>query len=371
VRVIKILYVSTVSGTINAFLLPHIQMLIDLGHKVDIACNISSPINKVLLDCGCKTFEIEFNRSPLSKNNLIAYKKLKKLIYDEKYAIVHTHTPVASAIVRLVCKNFKNVKVFYTAHGFHFFKGAPIKNWLIYYPIERWLSRYTDVLITINKEDYQRAKKSFKAGRIEYIPGVGLDTKKFTNVTIDKFAKRKELDLPEDSFVVLSVGELNKNKNHETVIKALAKLNNPQIHYVICGKGLLKDYLESLVKELGLKKQVHLLGFRTDIAEICNASDLFAFPSHREGLGMAALEAMACGLPIVTSNVHGIVDYSVDGKTGFTCSPTDVNGFATAIIKIYREAKLSEKFKGYNIDKIKMFSIDKVKDKMAQVYNHC
>jgi glycosyltransferase involved in cell wall biosynthesis len=367
----KILYVTTVSGTVNAFLLPHIKMLKDLGYKVDIACSISSPINEELVDCGCKIFEIKFNRSPLNKNNFIAYKQLKKLISDENYDIVHTHTPVASAIVRLVCKDLKNVKVFYTAHGFHFFKGAPIKNWLIYYPIEKWLSRYTDVLITINNEDYQRANKSFKAGRVEYIPGVGLDTKKFTNVTIDKSEKRKELGLPDNAFVVLSVGELNNNKNHETVIKALATLNNPQINYVICGQGPLENYLKKMIKELGLEKQIYLLGFRSDIAEICKASDVFVLPSHREGLGMAALEAMACGLPIVTSNIHGIVDYSVDGETGFTCSSTDINGFAVAIMKVYREVKLSERFKRNNIEKIKMFSTDKVKDKLAQVYNNC
>ena len=154
----KILYVSTVSGTINSFLIPHIEMLLKLGHQVDIACNVRREISSSLFEKGCRVYNISFSRSPINKTNLKAYKTLKKLVQNEKYDLVHTHTPVASAITRLVCKNIKGTKVFYTAHGFHFHKGAPLKNWLIYYPLEKWLAKYTDTLITINKE----FKKSFK-----------------------------------------------------------------------------------------------------------------------------------------------------------------------------------------------------------------
>lgn len=174
----KILYVSTLSNTINAFMIPHIKLLIEQGHHVDVACNIDRDISPSLTDSGCEVFDIKFQRSPISKHNYVAYKKLKKLIQEKGYEIVHTHTPVASICVRLACRNMKNVRVMYTAHGFHFFRGGPIKNWLLYYPIEYWLSRYTDVLITINKEDYNRAKRVFKAKSTKYIPGVGLDTKK-------------------------------------------------------------------------------------------------------------------------------------------------------------------------------------------------
>jgi len=364
----KILFVTTISNTVNAFLIPHIKMLMEHGHQVDVAFNIDQVVKPDIEKIGCKVHIIPFQRSPLRKENYLAYKQLKKLISDENYDIVHTHTPVASAIVRLACRHLKNVEVFYTAHGFHFFKGAAIKNWLIYYPIEKWLSKYTDVLITINKEDYQRAKKSFKAERVEYIPGVGLDTKKFTNVTIDKSAKRKELGLPEDALVLLSVGELNKNKNHEIVIKALVQLNNSKIHYVICGQGPLENYLKYLIKEVGLEKQVHLLGFRRDIAEICKASDMFAFPSRREGLGLAALEAMASGLPLITSNVHGILDYSADGVTGFNCSPNNSEGFAKAINRLILNPELRRVMGQHNLEAVKRFDIDNISKDMARIY---
>ncbi|MGI6226960.1 MAG: glycosyltransferase family 4 protein [Peptococcales bacterium] len=365
----KVLYVSTISNTINAFMIPHIEMLLDQGHHVDIACNIDREISPKLIDSGCKVFNVEFQRSPLKKENLSAFKKISKLIKNEKYDLVHTHTPIASAIVRLACKSNKKIKVFYTAHGFHFFKGAPIKNWLIYYTIEKWLSRYTDVLITINQEDFNRAKNCLLAKSVEYLPGVGLDIDKFNRLVVDRKSKRKEVGLPDNAFVVLSVGELNKNKNHETIIKAIAKLNNTNIHYVICGRGLLEDYLRCLVIELHLERQVHLLGFRNDVGEIYKISDIFAFPSQREGLGMAALEAMACGLPLITSNVHGIVDYSTDGKTGYTYNPKDIDGFASAISKLFTDRITIEKMCSENISLVKKYDINQVISKLNLIYN--
>ena len=364
----KILYVTTISNTVNAFLIPHIKMLIDEGHQVDVAFNIEQEIKPEIYEMGCKIHQLPLQRSPLKKDNFRAYKILKKSIISEGYDLVHTHTPVASAIVRLVCRNLNSVMVFYTAHGFHFFKGAPILNWLIYYPVEKWLARYTDTLITINKEDYERAKSKFKAKRVEYVPGVGIDLKKFNTVKVDRDLKRSQLGLPKEAFVVLSVGELNKNKNHEVIIRAIAKIDNPDIHYIVCGEGQLKVYLRDLSEDLGIRNRVHLLGFRNDIAEICKVSDLFAFPSYREGLGLAALEAMACGLPLITSNVHGIVDYSVNGKTGYNCGSSDIDSFSKHIKTLYFDIDKRNEMGAKNIDTVKKFNQFNVLNLMEQIY---
>lgn len=351
------------------FFLSHISMLLDQGHTVDLACNIKKPINPKLLERGCRVFNIKFQRFPLKKENYFAYRHLKNLIQDEKYDLVHTHTPIASVALRLACRNMKNVKVIYTAHGFHFFAGAPFKNWLIYYPIEKFLSRYTDVLITINKEDYNRANKSFKTARVKYIPGVGLDTEKFSQVLVDKIKKRSEIGVPEDAFVVLSVGELNSNKNHETIIKAISILNNPNIYYIICGRGPLENYLRNVAIKLQVDKQIKLLGFRRDIAEICKISDVFAFPSKREGLGLAALEAMSCGLPIVTSNTHGILDYSINGITGYVCKPTDADGFAKIISRLAINYEERLQMGLYNAQAVKVFDLENVMERMQEIYS--
>lgn len=364
----KILYVTTISDTVNAFLIPHIKMLVDKGHQVDVAFNIDQEVKTEIYEMGCKIHQLPLKRSPLKVDNYRAYKMLKNIIITEGYEIVHTHTPIASAIVRIACRNLKNVKVLYTAHGFHFFKGAPILNWLVYYPVEKLLARYTDIIITINKEDYKRAKSKLKSKRVEYIPGVGIDLKKFDIVEVDKDLKRSELGLPKDAFIVLSVGELNKNKNHEIIIKAIAEINNSEIHYVICGQGELEGYLKNLCINLGIENQVHLLGYRKDIAEICKVCDLFAFPSYREGLGLAALEAMACGLPLITSDIHGIIDYSKNGKTGYIGSPKNKDSFKEAILKIKDDSNERIKIADYNKDSVKKFDINNVLKMLEKIY---
>ena len=180
--------------------------------------------------------------------------------------------------------------------------------------------------------------------------------------------KRDELGVPHDAFVILSVGELNKNKNHETIIKAIAKLENPNIYYVICGVGPLREYLEGLAQEYHISGNVKFLGYRTDIAEICKASDIFAFPSKREGLGIAALEAMASGLPLVTSNIHGITDYSVNGKTGFTCNPNAVIGFARSLSELAGDPQRSRRIGLNNITTVGRYDIYSVLSKLKDVY---
>lgn len=302
----------------------------------------------------------------LNRSN--AEKIIEEQVSKTDFLIIRLPGMISRMALRLALKYKKPYIVEVVGCVWDSLTNHSIKGKLLAPLVEKWLSRYTDILITINREDYVRAKNSFKAGRVEYIPGVGLDTKKFSEVIVDKLAKRREIGVPEDAFVILSVGEINKNKNHETVIKAVAKLNNPNVHYIICGQGPLENYLRGIAKGLGLEKQVHLLGYRTDIAEICKASDIFAFPSKREGLGLAALEAMASGLPIVTSNVHGIVDYSINGETGYTCAPTDVDGFAKAIEILLNDEELRIIMGKHNSEVVKLFDIDKVKNKLRKIY---
>lgn len=374
----KVLILASVASMIDQFNMPNIELLINMGYEVHVACNFIEGntcsheridvLKNNLMHLSVKFHQIDFKRNVMKfSDNFKAYNQVKKLVNDNKYKFIHCHSPIGGVVSRLVGKATKT-KVIYTAHGFHFYKGAPLKNWIIYYLIERWLSRYTDVLITINKEDYNRAKNKFKAKRVEYIPGVGIDLEKFSTVEIARDIKRRELGLPQNTFVVLSVGELNKNKNHEVVIRAIAKINNPDIHYLVCGKGNLDGHLRNLSKELGLEDQVHLLGFRKDIPEICKISDVFAFPSYREGLGMAALEAMACGLPIITSNVHGIVDYSIDGETGYNCSPTDVDSFSKYIKNLYLDIEKRNRMTANNIEAVKKFNQLNVLNLMEQIY---
>lgn len=368
----RILYITTVSCTINAFFGSHIEMLVQEGNQVDLASDFKEwGMDDIFGKLGCGSYQIDFSRSPLSLDNVKAYGQLKKVIANGNYDIVHCHTPNASVITRLVCRKVRKktgLKVFYTAHGFHFYKGAPKLNWMVFYPIEKFCSRFTDKLITINKEDYELAKAKFHAKAVHYVPGVGIDLSRFENIQVDRAAKRREIGVPEDAVLLLSVGELNENKNHQVVVKALAKLDNSNVHYAIAGVGYKRDYLLALANELGVSQQVHLLGYRKDIPELNRAADVFCFPSCREGLGIASVEAMVCGLPLITSNVHGINDYSTDGVTGYKCPPTDADAFANAISKLAGNRNLRKKMGQNNTLLARKYEVGAINLSLKEVY---
>lgn len=367
----KILYVTTISLTMNSFFKPHIEMLVSAGHRVDIACNDDSlPLDALYEKLGCGFHRVDFSRSPLSPDNFRAWGQLKAVIEKGGYDIVHCHTPNASVITRLVCRKFRKkngLRVFYTAHGFHFYRGAPRLNWLVFYPIEKICSRFTDKLITINKEDYTLAKEKFRAGEVHYVPGVGIYLSRFENIQVDRNAKRRQIGVPEDAFLLLSVGELNENKNHQIIIKALARLNRPNVHYAVAGLGDQHDPLRKLAGELGVSEQVHLLGYRRDIPELNHAADVFCFPSRREGLGVAAIEAMACGLPILTANVHGINDYSIDSVTGYKCGPDSSERFADRILRLMDDPNRGMMGR-HNEQAALMYDINKVCAALKSIY---
>ena len=365
----KVLFVATVVKThINAFHLPYIKMFKDKGWETAV-CAKNDFENKedcVIPNCD-KFYDLPFERNPFKLNNIKVFKKLRKLIKEEKYDIIHCHTPTGGVLARLAAKlsGSKKTRVIYTAHGFHFYKGAPIKNWLLYFPIEWLCSFLTDTLITINKEDFEFAQKLMHAKEIKYVPGVGIDTEKFANVTCDKAQKRKELGIPENATVLLSVGELNANKNHETVIKATSNLD---VYYIIVGQGGLEEHLKSVAQNHNISDRVKFLGFRNDIVELCKSSDIFVFPSFREGLPVALMEAMASGLPCVASKIRGNTDLIDEGKGGFLFTLDDSDDLTKKLSTIINDVKLAKYFGNNNIAKIKNFENNVIFKTLDNVY---
>lgn len=365
----KILYVTTLSATMS-FFPKHFQMLINKGFEIELACNCQKPLREEVSRLGFRVHDIPFSRSPFSRNNILAYKQLKKLIEQEQYDLVHCHTPNASVVTRLACRKHRKhgLKVIYTAHGFHFFKGAPLKNWIIFFPIEWICSFFTDAIITINTEDYTIATKYLHSMHIWQMPGVGIDVNAVRSIKINRADKRKELDIPSDALFLLSVGEINKNKNHQIILNALGLIKENKIHYAIAGRGPEEENLIMLAKKLGLAKNFHLLGYRKDVFELCASADIFCFPSKREGLGVAALEGMAAGLPILTSNVHGINDFSINGETGFKYSPLDAAGFASGIKRLAADSLLRKRMGEHNQEVVKRFSSEQAVLQLQKIY---
>ena len=364
----KILYVTTIGRTMR-FFETFIKELVNGGHSVDIATNESnSPIPESYNELGCYCHHIDFSRFPLSLDNLKAFGQLRSVIENGNYDIVHCHTPNAAVITRFVCRNYRKKKgltVFYTAHGFHFYKGAPMLNWMAYYPIEKLCSRYTDKLITINIEDYELAKKKFKAKEVHYVPGVGVDLSRFQNVQVDRAVKRFEIGILEEAFLLVSVGELIPRKNHSVILEALAKLENEDVHYIIVGHGELLNELQSLAKAYNIQSRVHFLGYRKDVAELYAVSDLCCFPSIHEGLPVALMEAMASGLPIVCSNIRGNVDL-INHDGGKLINPHDVTAWSDAIQSVISGDM--EKMGEVNRSRVKDFSIENILITMKSIY---
>lgn len=362
----KVLFTATVIIHIKSFHLPYIKWLKEQGYEVHVAAK-NDFINELCVIPNCdKYYDIQFARFPFSKTNIKAYKQLKKLIQENNYEIIHCHTPVAGVLTRLAARNNKNTTVIYTAHGFHFFKGAPLLNWLIYYPVERFCARYTDKLITINKEDYGRAKqfKLRKNGKLYYVPGVGIDLDEIENIKVDIKKKKAELGIQENTPVLLSVGELNKNKNHETVLQVLSKLKDKNFIYLICGRGVLKEYLERKIQELHLENKAKLLGYRSDVIEILKIADLFIFPSKREGLPMSVIEAMATGLPVIASNVRGNRDL-IEKENLF--EPNDVKTLTSLIEKRF-DVMENDGFRKETYTNLEQYSLTNVLKQMAEIY---
>jgi glycosyltransferase involved in cell wall biosynthesis len=360
----KILYVTTI-GTTMSFFIPFVRRLLDEGHMVCIACNATEQIKECYREWGCSIFKINCSRSPLNKGNLVAVYELRRIVAENHFDIVHCHTPISAACCRLACRKARQqgTRVIYTAHGFHFYKGAPRKNWLIYYPIEWICSFLTDTLITINQEDNLLAQKHMHAKRVVYVPGVGIDLQKYKNRCIDVVAKRATLGIPAEAIVLLSVGELNENKNHSTSIRAIGGLD---VYYMIVGEGERQTQLEQLAEEVGMKNRVKFLGYRTDIQELCLVSDAFVFPSFREGLSVALMEAMASGLPCIVSRIRGNTDL-IDENGGALFNPTKVNECKTALSVVLTMDRFA--MGRYNQDKVRRFGTESVLPRMQKLYS--
>lgn len=366
----KILYITTVGGT-TCFFKYLIKTLLEQNITVDIASNITaSPVPEEYREWGCHIFPLSCTRSPMDKNNFNAIKEIKKIVNQNHYDIIHCHTPIAAVCTRIACRKARKQgsKVYYTAHGFHFHKGAPKESWLLYYPIERLCACWTDVLITINRQDFSLAKRKMKAKSVTYVPGVGIDVGRFSNTPVNRAQKRLGLYVPENTFLLLSVGELNDNKNHEIVIRALSKLHDPKIHYIIAGNGYLEEHLNNLAKRLGVKKQVHLLGYRKDVDELYQVSDAYIHPSLREGLPVTIMEAMASKIPVICSNIRGCQELI---KKEFLFSPRDLIDVTEKIQKIRISTNIDEivntnysrlqKYDNYHVTKkiLKLYGIPK------------
>ena len=355
----KVLFTATVDSHILQFHIPFLKLFKDNGYEVHVATNG----NEKIPYCDKKHI-ICFERSPYKINNLKAIKDLKKIIDGEQFDIIHCHTPMGSVVTRLAAKKArkKGTRVIYTAHGFHFYKGAPVLNWLLFYPVEKYLAKYTDTLITINQEDYELAKKKFskRCNDIEYVPGVGIDPNKFNIKMSDKEKHdlRKSIGLKDDDFVMIFVARLDKNKNQGFLIEITKEMlkNNDNIHLLLVGPDELNGKYQKQAESI--KHNVHFLGYRKDIPELLNISDVVVSSSLREGLPVNIIEALYVGIPVVALNCRGMSDLIENGENGYIVGINNNIEFLNAILKS----------RTMNVIKNDFYILDKIIYKYEKIY---
>lgn len=353
----KILYVTALNETINTFLIPHIIKLIEQGHEVHCACNINEEINEKLSKNNVIYNNINFSRNPLKIRYKQVINEIRKVYFINKYDIVNVHTPIAAFLTRFALRK-ENVKIIYTAHGFHFFKGGSKRNWLLYYPLERIAAHWTDKIVTINNEDFERAS-NFKLrndGKVELMHGVGIKSDEYLIKDFNRSEYRKNIGVDENDFMILILADINKNKNHIQVIKAIKELNENNIKVICAGEGPLREELTKKVIELGLEDRIKFLGFRRDVKELINSSDCVGLFSMREGLPKSLMEAMCCGKPIIASNIRGCRDLAKNENVGILVNPKEYISIKKGIKKVinnrYDSILIQEEVENYNIDKV-------------------
>lgn len=371
----KALIIASVASMIEQFNMNNIKLLQELGYQVDVATNFensgtitqkrSNELKQELKEINVNCFQIDFNRSILSSNNIKAYRQVKKIINENNYNLIHMHSPIGGVCGRLAAKKARKrrTRVIYTAHGFHFFKGAPILNWIIFYPIEKHLSRYTDCLITINQEDYELAKRKFKAKQIELVHGVGVDESKFNfeMTPQEKHELRESLGLKDDDFVIIYVAELSKRKNQGMLIKAVKELideGKTNIKVLLPGIDSMNGYYQKMSKDLGIEENIKFLGYRKDIPKLLKISDLYVSTAKQEGLPVNIMEAMFCELPIVATDCRGNRDLVED-----CVNVNDVNKVKNKIYDCLEEKSQNK------VNKVNCYKLVSIINEMKKIYN--
>ncbi len=371
----KVLFVASVAGHIKNFHTPYLKLFKDKGYTTYVAANWTLKENEKIDFCD-NFIQLPIERKPFSLKNIKAIFKLKKLLKVEKFDIIHCHTPMGSVVARLAAKEARKngTRVIYTAHGYHFYKGAPLINWLLYYPVEKWLAKYTDTQITITQEDFDLAKKKFKIKDLNLVHGVGLDEEKFNILISDEEKEnlKQELKIDDKSVVCTYVAELNKNKNQQLLIKAIKRLkdDNNNVTLLLVGKGRYEPKLLKLIKKMKLEENVKLLGYRSDIVKILSITDIYLASSLREGLPVNVMEAMYMGLPIIAVDNRGHRELVQHNENGFIVEQNSAmeNNMSNYLNLLVNDKHLREKFGNDSKGKVREYTLNNVINSMNKIY---
>lgn len=369
----KVLLTATVQSHICQFHRPLAEVLHAHGYEVHVAArdNLAEK-NGLKLDFAEKVYDVPFSRSPKSPDNLRAYRVLKKILEQEHYDVIHCNTPMGGIVTRLAAwkARKRGTKVFYTAHGFHFYKGAPRKNWLVFYPIEKLFARLTDTLITITHEDHALASEKFSC-RVTHMHGVGVDEQRYHRVSCEeRAAVRRELGFENQQKILLCVGELLPNKNQAMAVRMMdiVRKTFPDALLLLAGNGPQRENLEQLTEELGLQKHVRFLGYCTELEKYQQAADVLVSCSKREGLPLNIVEAMLSGNPVVATQNRGHRELVKPEETGYLVKVHDTEAMAQAVLALLQDERKCSCMGAEAAAFAKQYGFATVKQALEEIY---
>ncbi len=372
----KVLMMAPMGSVHRRFNAANIEALRNLGCEVHLLANFEKGDGTEQQNLeyaercrqeGIVIHSLPFVRASLLKN-IGLVKEIKSLFKRENFNIIHAHTETGGLLLRLSISAAERAKFVYTPHGMSFYKGAPLKTQLIYRPIERWICGGMDANLGMNLEELDVLQK-WDRKTAYYVHGIGLDLKRNQSVTVSREEIRNRFGIPDDAMMIVSVGELDDNKNHSSVVRALGELRQNNLYYVVCGVGTKRDELIALAKSCGIGDKVILAGYRKDIPNILHAADLFIFPSYHEGLPVSLMEAMASGLPVICSKIRGNVDLIQEGRNGFLFNPNDYNTLIPKIQAIISNRELMKYMSEQNKEDVEGFSYRVVVNELETIYN--
>ena len=373
----RLLYVTTVELTLRAFLLPYADHFRRRGWTVDALARGAST-SPSLVGHFDAVHDVEWSRSPWRLDNFTrSLRRVREVVRAGRYDLVHVHTPVAAFLARAALRGLRRTgrgpRVVYTAHGFHFYRGAPPARAALFRGAERLAGRWTDGLLVINPEDHAAALERrivTDERRVWLVPGVGVDTTTLAAERIDADVvarTRAALGIPTQARVLLFAGEFNPGKRQRQAVAALARLGRADVHLVCAGEGPLRQATRELADSLGVGGQVHLPGFRTDVPALMRMADALLLLSEREGLPRSVLEAMALRVPTIGTRVRGIRDL-LGGGCGLLVELDDAAGTAAAIARLLDEPGLGDRLATAAHRRVLEYDLARVLELHEQIY---
>jgi glycosyltransferase involved in cell wall biosynthesis len=341
---VKVLQLTNVDFSLRHFLLPVMRGARARGHEVVGIC-AEGPLLDMPRAEGFRIIPVPMARNLNPRSHLPAFRELRRIMREERFDLVHAHMPISGILARAAARAEGVPRVAYTCHGFLFNQPGPLWRRGLSLGVEWVGGRMTDTFLTVSEEEARDARRLWIHRRATATRN-GRDPAIFHPDAGTRAALRAEMGLAETDCVIIGISRLVRHKGWPELLQAMERV--PSAHLWVVGERLASDHGEDLTPHFAraaelLGPRLKMLGYRHDVPRWLQAADVFALPSHFEGLPMSIIEAMLTGLPVVATDISGCREQVVTGETGYLVPPMQVSGLADALGRLAGDAGLRQR----------------------------